>query len=165
MRVVVIDSFDYMSRARLEVFRNNFDPYRVQRVKRDCVTESIEFPENTFDVVALFHSIEHWHGSPKPALHALKRALRPGGLFFFGAPNCVNLRKRLTVPFGYGRWCSIQHWYEAPTFRSHVHEPDVGELLYIARDLDLCDISIYGRNWLGYKVALSSRRLLFSWII
>src|SRR5262249_43917130 len=60
------------------------------------------------------------------------------------------LRKRLTVPFGYGRWCSIQDWYEAPTFRSHVHESDVGELLYIAHDLDLCDVAIHGRNWQGY---------------
>jgi SAM-dependent methyltransferase len=126
-------------------------PYGVQIIKRDCVTVSIEFPENTFDVVTSFDSIEHWHGSPKPALHALNRALRPGGLFLIGVPNCVNLRKRLTVPCGYGRWCSIQDWYEAPTFRSHVHEPDVGELLYIARDLDLCDVGIYGRNWLGYS--------------
>jgi len=151
MRVVVIDIYDYMSQARLELFKNVFAPYCVQVVKRDCVAESIEFPENTFDVVTSFDSIEHWHGSPKPALHALKRALRPGGLLFIGVPNCVNLRKRLTVPFGYGRWCSIQDWYEAPTFRSHVHEPDVGELVYIARDLDLCDVGIYGRNWLGHN--------------
>ena len=150
MRVVVIDIYDYMTAARLEVFKNVFDPYGVQCIKRDCVTESMEFPESTFDVVTSFNSIEHWHGSPKPALHALKRALKPGGLFFIGVPNCVNLRKRLTVPFGYGRWCSIRDWYEAPTFRSHVHEPDVGELLYIAHDLDLCDVAIHGRNWLGY---------------
>jgi SAM-dependent methyltransferase len=156
MRVVVIDIYDYMSPARLEVFKNVFDPYCVQRIKCNCVTESIEFPEDTFDVVTSFDSIEHWHGSPKPALHALTRALRPGGLFFIGLPNCVNLRKRLTVPFGYGRWCSIRDWYEAPTLRSHVHEPDVGELLYIARDLDLCDVAIYGRNWLGHSLNQSA---------
>src|SRR5262245_38505137 len=80
MRVVVIDIYDYMSQARLELFKSVFAPYCVQVVKRDCVAESIEFPENTFDVVTSFDSIEHWHGSPKPALHALKRGLRPGGL-------------------------------------------------------------------------------------
>jgi hypothetical protein len=45
MRVVVVDIYDYMSRARLEVFKNVFAPYCVQVVKRDCVTESIEFTE------------------------------------------------------------------------------------------------------------------------
>jgi SAM-dependent methyltransferase len=151
MRVVAIDIYDRMSPARLQVFKNVFEPYGVQRIKRDCVTEPIEFPKDTFDVITSFDSIEHWHGSPKRALHALKKALRPGGLFFIGLPNCVNLRKRLTVPFGYGRGCSIGDWYEAPTFRSHVHEPDVGELRYIARDLDLSDVTIFGRNWLGHK--------------
>src|SRR6476469_4866535 len=101
MRVVVIDAYDYMSQARREVFKNVYNPYRVTRIKRDCATQSITYPEDTFDVVTSFDSIEHWHGSPKPALHALKQALRPGGLFFIGVPNCVNLRKRLTVPFGY----------------------------------------------------------------
>jgi SAM-dependent methyltransferase len=157
VRVVAIDMYDYMTVPRREVFTNVFDSYCVQRIKKDCVTEPIEFPESTFDVITSFDSIEHWHGSPKPALHALKRALRPGGLFFIGVPNCVNLRKRLTIPFGYGRWCSIGDWYEAPKFRSHVHEPDVDELLYIARDLELYDVAIYGRNWLGH----SSRSALF----
>ena len=40
MRVVIIDIYDYMSAARLAVFKNVFDPYCVQRIKRDCVTES-----------------------------------------------------------------------------------------------------------------------------
>jgi SAM-dependent methyltransferase len=146
---VVIDIYDYTTAARLEVFKSLFDAHCVQRIKLDCATEPIEFPEKSFDVVTSFDSIEHWHGSPKPALHALMRALKPQGLLFIGVPNCVNLRKRVTVPFGYGRWCSVEDWYEAPTFRSHVHEPDVGELLYIARDLELCDVEICGRNWLG----------------
>ena len=50
----MIDIYDYMSPARLEVFKNVFEPYCVQRVKCDCVTESIEFPEDTFDVVTSF---------------------------------------------------------------------------------------------------------------
>ena len=35
MRVVVIDIYDYMTAARLAAFKNVFDPYGVQRIKRD----------------------------------------------------------------------------------------------------------------------------------
>jgi hypothetical protein len=77
-------------------------------------------------------------------------ALKPGGLFFLGVPNCVNLRKRITVPLGAGKWSAIEEWYEREMFRGHVREPDVGDLRYIARDLGLRDVRIFGRNWLGY---------------
>ena len=42
-------------------------------------------------------------------------------------------------------------WYESDEFRGHVREPDVNDLLYIARDMKLKSIKIMGRNWLGYK--------------
>ena len=41
-----------------------------------------------------------------------------------GVPNCVNLRKRLTVPLGRGKWSPMADWYEQPSFRGHVREPD-----------------------------------------
>ncbi len=147
MRSTLIDNFDLNRDALLERVHR---PYGVEVIKRDVILEPLDLPPNSFDVAASFDSIEHWHGSPKPVLHALKRALKPNGTFVLGVPNCVNLRKRLTVPLGYGRWCSIQDWYEAPVFSSHVHEPDVAELRYIANDLSLKNVRIYGRNWLGY---------------
>jgi hypothetical protein len=68
-------------------------------------------------------------------------------------PNCVNLRKRVTVPFGAGKWSRMEHWYEPEVFRAHVREPDVEDLRYIARDLKLQNVEILGRNWLGYASA------------
>lgn len=147
MRSILIDNFDLDRDALLERVHK---PYGVEVIKRDVIAEPLDFPPNSLDIAASFDSIEHWHGSPKPVLHALKAALKPNGSFIIGVPNCVNLRKRLTVPFGYGKWCSMQDWYEAPIFRSHVHEPDVDDLRYIARDLSLKEVRIYGRNWLGY---------------
>jgi SAM-dependent methyltransferase len=44
--------------------------------------------------------MEHWHRSPKALFHEALTWLRPGGLLVIGVPNCVNLRKRLTVPLG-----------------------------------------------------------------
>jgi hypothetical protein len=34
-------------------------------------------------------------------------------------------------------------------FRGHVREPDVSDLRYIARDLQLTETRIIGRNWQG----------------
>lgn len=148
MHSILIDNFDIDRGALLDRVHR---PYGVEVIRRDVISEPLNFPPNSLDVAASFDSIEHWHGSPKPVLHALKGALKPNGSFVIGVPNCVNLRKRITVPFGYGKWCSIQDWYEAPIYRSHVHEPDVDDLRYIAKDLGLKEVRIYGRNWSGYS--------------
>lgn len=121
----------------------------VRVVSADATTDDLGLAEQSLDAVTSFDSIEHWHSSPKPVFHRLMRALRPGGVFFLGVPNCVNLRKRITVPLGSGKWSSMDDWYEREIFRGHVREPDVGDLRYIARDLGLRDVRIFGRNWLG----------------
>lgn len=122
----------------------------------DASADSFD-PEPGWAVITTFDSIEHWHRSPKRALHRMVDSLAPGGHLVVGVPNCVNLRKRISVPFGYGKWSSMESWYEEPEFRSHVREPDVGDLRYIARDLGLEQVRIFGRNWIGY---LNSRRLI-----
>ena len=76
-------------------------------------------------------------------------ALKPGGLFVLGAPNCVNMRKRITVPWGRGSWSSFDEWYVQPEFRGHVREPDVRDFKRIASDLKLTQTKIFGRNWQG----------------
>ena len=106
--------------------------------------------------------MEHWHHSPKALFGHLMRALRPGGLFFLGVPNCVNLRKRITVPLGRGKWSTMADWYEPPRFRGHVREPDIDDLRYIARDLGLREVRIIGRNWLGYQSRRRWARALVS---
>jgi SAM-dependent methyltransferase len=122
----------------------------VEVVKRDAVHEGLGVP-GPFDVVTSFDSMEHWHHSPKALFREVRAALRVGGRFVLGVPNCVNLRKRITVPFGRGKWTSMEDWYEPPRFRGHVREPDVGDLRYIARDMELRDVRVLGRNWLGYR--------------
>jgi SAM-dependent methyltransferase len=125
--------------------------------KRDPLAEGFGFAPETLDVVTSIDSMEHWHRSPKRLFHEIERALVPGGLFILGVPNCVNLRKRITVPMGYGKWSQMNDWYEPEIFRGHVREPDADDLHYIARDLDLVNVEILGRNWAGY---LNGRRII-----
>jgi SAM-dependent methyltransferase len=125
--------------------------YDVEVINTDVVTNPPTFESGSLDAVTSFDSFEHWHHSPKSLFKNVMEWLKPNGLFIIGMPNCVNLRKRISVPFGYGKWSSMEDWYEAKTFRGHVREPDVGDLRYIAEDLGLKDWSIFGRNWLGYR--------------
>lgn len=128
---------------------------RVER--RDPLVTGFGFPPASLDVVTTFDSMEHWHRSPKKLFAEMVEALAPGGLFVVGGPNCVNLRKRISVPLGYGKWSQMSHWYEPELFRGHVREPDVDDYRYIARDLGLEQVEIVGRNWAGH---LSPRRLV-----
>lgn len=134
--------------------------YGVTVVKRNVVQDSLDFAPASFDTITTFDSMEHWHNSPKRLFHDVAGALRPGGLFVLGVPNCVNLRKRISVPLGIGSWSLMQDWYEEKTFRGHVREPDVTDLRYIARDMALEGVRIVGRNWLGYISRFPLVRLL-----
>jgi SAM-dependent methyltransferase len=125
--------------------------YGVRILSRNVVTDGLADISERFDVVTTFDSMEHWHHSPKRLFQQVgKQLLKPGGRFVLSAQNCVNLRKRLSVPLGVGKWSSMEDWYQEPEFRGHVREPDIADLRYIARDMGLKDVQILGRNWLGY---------------
>jgi SAM-dependent methyltransferase len=151
MRSTLVDDFgDDVNREFAQVPQRLHKAYGVEVVSSDVIESPPEFADGSFDVVTSFDSMEHWHHSPKALFHRITRWLRPGGLLVLGVPNCVNLRKRITVPFGIGKWSSMEDWYEQARFRQHVREPDTGDLRYIARDLQLQQVEILGRNWLGY---------------
>ena len=123
------------------------EAYGVTVISRDLISEGIDFAPDSVDAFTCFDAMEHWHNSPKALFHELMKALRPGGVLLIGGPNCANLRKRLMLLLGRAKWTSMEDWYEAPVFHSHVREPDVDDLLYIARDLKLDSVRVFGRNW------------------
>lgn len=155
MDAILLDDFaDYPddeenTRARKQMLDEVHQPLAVRILNRDVMTEGLGIDPESVDCVTSFAAIEHFHHSPKKLLHEMFAALRPGGLFFLGAPNCVNLRKRLTVPLGFGKWTQMRDWYEREVFRGHVREPDVDDLGYIGTDLGVTSPRIYGRNWIG----------------
>ena len=151
-RTVLVDDFgDPVNRrvgnSILELHRD----LGVEVFARDVITGGIDDIAGSFDVVSSFDSLEHWHHSPKGLLRAAVGKLKTGGRVIIGVPNCVNLRKRVSVPLGKGKWSAMEDWYESEIFRGHVREPDVADLRYIARDLNLNGVRIYGRNWRGYS--------------
>lgn len=120
-------------------------------IVEQSVFEPLQFAHGSIDVICSFHSIEHWHQSPKGLFAQCVKLLKPGGVFFLGGPNCVNLRKRIAVLLGRAKWSQMKDWYEQERFRGHVREPDVDDLLYIARDMGLVNVKVYGRNFLGME--------------
>lgn len=159
-RVVLVDDFkDPVNQQTGDSIFTLHRKYKVEVISRDVVLRGIADVAKDLDVVATFDSMEHWHHSPQKLFKEVVAALVPGGVFLLGVPNCVNLRKRITVPLGHGKWSSMAHWYETEVFRGHVREPDVGDLKYIARDMGLCEICIVGRNWLGYYSSNAAIRL------
>jgi 2-polyprenyl-3-methyl-5-hydroxy-6-metoxy-1,4-benzoquinol methylase len=153
-RTVLVDDFEdsinhKVGASILELHRS----LGVEVISRDVVEKGIRDIVGTFDIITTFDSMEHWHHSPKRLFHEVIEKLNPGGVFVLGVPNCVNMRKRITVPLGIGKWSGMQEWYEADKFRGHVREPDVSDLTYIAHDIGLTAIKIYGRNWLGHYSA------------
>ena len=160
LNAVLVDDFrerGYFDEPTMTAMSALYREYGVEVVSRDLVVQGLDFPAQSLDAITCFDSIEHWHGSPKRALHDAVRALRPGRRFVMATPNCVNLRKRITVPLGYGKWSQLAEWYDHELFRGHVREPDVDDLRFIARDIGLQDYRILGRNWNGY---MSGRALI-----
>jgi 2-polyprenyl-3-methyl-5-hydroxy-6-metoxy-1,4-benzoquinol methylase len=55
--------------------------------------EEVELPPASFDVVCLWHVLEHIPG-PRQVLEALHRSLKPGGSFFCEVPNAGSVMAR-----------------------------------------------------------------------
>jgi SAM-dependent methyltransferase len=151
MRVTLVDDF----RDQVNLSDPGTNALALHRelgvtVEQRDVMSGVSLPREIFDAITCFDAMEHWHNSPKILFHQLIDSLRPGGWFILSAPNCVNLRKRISVPLGYGRWSPMPLWYDEPVFRGHVREPDIDDLRTIAADLKLRDVRIFGRNWMGY---------------
>lgn len=148
--VILCDDFqDYINKTLGDSIFHIHRKYNVRVVTGDVIKEGLKV-EGKFDAITSFGSMEHWHHSPKRLFHQAVNMLSPNGSFVLGVPNCVNLRKRITIPLGIGKWTTLDVWYEKEIFRGHIREPDLRDLLYIAKDLGLKNVRIYGRNWLGY---------------
>ena len=105
------------------------------------------------DVVTCFHSLEHWHHSPRPLFREIVRVLKPGGFLLLATPNAVNLRKRIYVLLGRSNLPTLNEWYNDgdPVFRGHVREPVIRDLHQLMRWNGLEVVGTYGRNFIGRR--------------
>lgn len=129
-------------------FRNKLG-VRVEEM--DFVANPLPLADASVDVISCFHSLEHWHNSPKPLFREIVRVLKPGGHVIIATPNAANIRKRVYVPLGRNIWSPLAEWYHDgdPVFRGHVREPIVSDLhqLLVWNQLDV--VKTYGRNFIG----------------
>jgi SAM-dependent methyltransferase len=84
------------------------------------VVERLDDADGSFDVITLWHSLEHVH-SPRQTLEALTPRLRAGGHIIIAVPNLASLQASI-----YGR-----HWFhlDAPRHLSHFTPPALFQLL------------------------------------
>ena len=125
--------------------------YGVRVLSRNVITDGLADISERLDVVTSFDSMEHgislrkgcfgrWATSSLSLADALRWA-DPTASTYVSGSACLS---------GIGKWSTIEDWYEEPEFRGHVREPDVADLRYIARDMGLKDVQIFGGNWQGY---------------
>jgi len=152
MKAILLDDFSDPGKSDITDSRQSLlSDYEVSVMHRDVIKDGLGLMLESLDAITSFDMIEHLHASPREFLHNAMKVLRPNGTLLLGVPNCVNLRKRITVPFGRGQWSDFSTWYEHKVFRGHVREPDVRDLRKIAKDISLRDYQIIGCNWSGHE--------------
>lgn len=158
MKVTLIDDYgggggvDVNRRDITNKFINAFrDRLGITIAELDFLTKPLPMPDSSVDVITCFHSLEHWHNSPKPLFREINRVLKPGGHLIIATPNAVNLRKRLLLPFGMTNYGALEEWYHDgdPVYRGHVREPIVRDLQRLMEWNHLEVRATIGRNFIG----------------
>jgi len=131
-----------------------------------CLDASIErfpFDDESFDIVTLLGVIEHFHGTPRFCLTEIYRVLTPDGKLLIDTPNSVNLRKRLSVPFGRSNYVNIRNFYYSDyPYRSHVREYNMSELEAICRWSGFKTVEkIYTNDFYQYHTAIEQGRQIY----
>jgi SAM-dependent methyltransferase len=133
-----------------------FEKLGVRVHSQDLLSKPLQLADESQDVVTCFHTLEHWHNSPKKLFAEIRRVLRPGGHVIFATPNVVNLRKRVYVLLGKSPFANLDEWYQHETFRGHVREPSIADLHKLHEWNGFQVLETHGRNFIGQdSVALS----------
>lgn len=128
-----------------------FRDFGLTVIEQDLLSSPLPISDASVDAVVSFHSLEHWHHSPRPLFSEVTRILKPGGALIIGCPNVANLRKRLWLLAGKTNLSSLHEWYVdgEPEFRGHVREPTVKELRKLLEWNGFAVQRVVGRNFLG----------------
>lgn len=118
---------------------------------QDFLNTPLPFLAESVDVITCFHSLEHWHHSPRRLFSEITRVLKPGGTLILATPNAANLRKRLFLLTGKTNFSELGEWYHEgdPVFRGHVREPVLRDLQNLLRWNHLEITGTWGRNFIG----------------
>jgi SAM-dependent methyltransferase len=123
--------------------------------------EQLRFPDNSYDVVVMWHVLEHI-SDPRPTLAEVVRILRPGGIFLVGVPNFGSPEAQLTK----ADWFHL----DIPRHLSH-HTPESlkaalaaaglqpARVVFFAPEYDCFSFVQSLLNWLGVRP-----NLLYNWL-
>lgn len=123
--------------------------------------QELNFPENSFDVVTMWHVLEHV-SDPRPTLAEVSRILKPGGLFLVAVPNFGSPEARLTQ----AGWFHL----DCPRHLSHHTHESLSRILgeadlspawvsFLAPEYDNFSFVQSLLNWLGVR-----SNLLYNWL-
>ena len=121
----------------------------------------LNFPDNSFDVVVMWHVLEHV-SDPRPTVAEVSRILRPGGLFLVAVPDFGSLEARLTK----AGWFHL----DCPRHLSHHTRASLARILgeaglsptwvsSLAPEYDTFSFVQSLLNWLGGRP-----NLLYNWL-
>jgi SAM-dependent methyltransferase len=121
----------------------------------------LNFPDNSFDVVVMWHVLEHV-SDPRPTLAEVSRILRPGGMFLVAVPNFGSPEARLTK----AGWFHL----DSPRHLSHHTSASLSKILSeaglspvwvssLAPEYDNFSFVQSLLNWLGLRP-----NLLYNWL-
>ncbi len=112
----------------------------------DLNTDTIPFPDGTFDFISALELIEHLIDTDRFLSH-VRRTLKPGGTFVLSTPNICMLRNRFRVMFGLYPY--------ALEFRTNIHHVrlyNLATLLWHLREHGFEIIRVEGINMLPWRV-------------
>jgi len=119
--------------------------------------ERTDWPEESFDVIRMNHSLEHFH-SPAKALAVAWRALRPGGVLIGETPNTDCLDFRLFGSF-WGGWHFPRHlWMFSRPSLKVLAEKNGFRVAAVKNCYRTVGWSAGVQNWLVDKLSFSTPR-------
>lgn len=123
----------------------------IQVISQDFIANPLPFAPNSVDLVTCFHSLEHWHHSPRRLFSEIRRILKPGGYLILATPNAANLRKRFFLMMGKTNFPELAEWYQEgdPVFRGHVREPVLKDLEDLLQWNGFQVMGKWGENFIG----------------
>jgi len=125
------------------------------------VLQELKFPDHSFDVVVMWHVLEHV-SDPRPTLAEVSRILRPGGLFLVAVPNFGSPEAQLSK----AGWFHL----DVPRHLSHHTHASLSQILgeagltprwvsSLAPEYDTFSFVQSLLNWLGVRP-----NLLYNWL-
>jgi 2-polyprenyl-3-methyl-5-hydroxy-6-metoxy-1,4-benzoquinol methylase len=148
MNVTVVDLYQ-ASDSIAEKRMTKFKLHGVQLISEDLYQAVV--PNNTFDGVSMFETIEHLPHSPKPVLEKMVASLKRGKRFILSVPNICRIENRFRMLSGRNPMGKYKAFFDSgERFLGHHREMIIEEVRWLPSQLGLETEEIFTTD-LRYK--------------